>query len=111
VGTEEEGGAGNREGEEDMSGSLTGATGTGRGLRRTKEEYQAGERESERGLRKQREDCVSRGRAEEEERAERTAGVQEQREDCGSEDWGGLPRREEEGCRNKGGSVVARGKD
>ena len=49
---------------------------------------------------------MSRGRAEEEERAARTAGVQEQREDCGSEDWGGLPRREE-GCRNKGGSVVA----
>jgi hypothetical protein len=67
-----------------MSGSLTGATSTGRGLRRTKEEYQAGERENERGLRKQTEDCVSRGRAEEEERAARTAGVQEQREDCGS---------------------------
>jgi hypothetical protein len=33
--------------------------------------------------------------------------VQEQREDCGSENWGGLPRREEEGCRNNGGSVVA----
>ena len=50
-----------------MNRSLTRkrATGTGRGLRKIKEKYQAGERENERGLRKQREDCVSRGRAEE----------------------------------------------
>ena len=40
-----------------------------------------------------------------EERAAGTTGVQKQWEDCGSEDWGGLQRREEEGCRNEGGGV------